>query len=131
VALLAGPLLATGPDAAAVAARREHARGLLGFLYSTPSYWPSLELFGWRARGEALRELSRAGRWEDMKALVDDAMLDAFVPSGRYAEIGAVLAGAYGGLCGALCFPVPEDPAEDAAAAAVIARLRGAQPSVG
>jgi len=124
VALRAGPLVATGPDAATVAARREEARRLLGFLYSTPSYWPSLERFGWRERGERLHALAREGRWADMPAQVDDELLDAFVPSGRYEEIADVLSAGWGGLCTALSFPVPDDPAEDTAAAAAIARLR-------
>jgi probable F420-dependent oxidoreductase len=124
VGVRAGPLVATGRDAAAVAERREWARGLLGFLFSTPAYSPSLELFGWKERGEQLREHARAGRWDAMTALVDDAMLDAFVPSGTYAEIAAVLEAAYGGLCAELTFPLPEDPADDAGVAPVIAKLR-------
>lgn len=125
VGVRAGPLVATGRDAAAVAERREWARGLLGFLYSTPAYVPSLALHGWEARGEALREHARAGRWDAMTALVDDAMLDAFVPSGTWDEIADVLAEAYAGLCRELVFPLPEDPGDDAAVAPVLARLRG------
>jgi len=126
VELRAGPLVATGTDASAVADRREWARGLLGFLYSTPSYAPSLALFGWKERGDALREHARAGRWQAMKALVDDAMLDAFVPSGTYDEIVGVLETAYGGVCREIGFPLPDDPDEDGAVTAVVARLRGA-----
>ena len=49
--LLIGPLVAAGRDRAAVDAERAKQRELLTFLYSTPSYFPSLELFGWsRAR---------------------------------------------------------------------------------
>jgi probable F420-dependent oxidoreductase len=54
LSLLAGGLIATGADEAAVAAQREHVRELLTFLYSTPAYWPSLDLFGWRETGEAV-----------------------------------------------------------------------------
>lgn len=122
--LRAGPLIATGPDAEALERQREWARGLLGFLYSTPAYWPSLELHGWRERGEALREHTRAGRWAEMTALVDDAMLDAFVPSGTHAEIAGVLRDSFGGLCNALTFPLPEDPAEEAGVREVVASLR-------
>ena len=129
VGLRAGPLVATGADDAAVAERREWARQLLGFLYSTPSYWPSLELHGWVARGEALREHTRAGRWDEMKAVVDDAMLDAFVPSGTHGEIVGVLTEAYGGLCNELTFPLPDDPGDDAAVAPVLARLKAAGPA--
>jgi probable F420-dependent oxidoreductase len=125
VGLRASPLVATGRDAAAVAERREWARGLLGFLYSTPAYAPSLALHGWEERGETLRGHVRAGRWDDLAGVVDDAMLDAFVPSGTWDEIADVLAEAYAGLCREIVFPLPEDPADDAGVAPVIARLRG------
>jgi len=124
VRLLACPLVATGPDAATVAERREGARELLGFLYSTPAYWPSLERLGWRERGEALREHARASQWTEMKALVDDAMLDAFVPSAPHAEIAGRLRADFGDLCSDLAFPLPDDPAEDAAVTGVLERLR-------
>ena len=121
---LASPLVATAPDAATLAERREKSRELLGFLYSTPSYWPSLELFGWKERGEALREHSRAGRWDAMKAVVDDEMLDAFLPSGTHDEIVERLQESYAGLCSDLAVPLPDDPGEDAAMARVLSRLR-------
>lgn len=122
---IASPLVATGLDAAAVARSREGVRRLLAFLYSTPAYWPSLALFGWQERGEALHRASREGRWDAMTAHVDDAMLDAFAPTGPYVELAAVLRAWYGGLVQRLCLPLPDDPADDEAMAAVIADLRG------
>ncbi len=123
--LILGPLVATGRDQAAVTAEWEKQRRLLGFLYSTPAYWPSLELFGWEDRGHQLQALTREGRWQDMAAVVDDTMLDAFVPRGCYADIAAVMRERYSGLAGALTFPMPEDPADDALAAQAIAALKG------
>jgi probable F420-dependent oxidoreductase len=124
-ALLVGPLIASGSGDADVAAAREATRQLLGFLYSTPSYWPSLELFGWNDLGEELHALSREGRWDDMPARIGDEVLDAFAPSGRYDEIADVLDRAYGDLTDWITFPMPDDPAQDDAAAGAIARLRG------
>ncbi|MDJ0868833.1 MAG: LLM class flavin-dependent oxidoreductase, partial [Myxococcota bacterium] len=124
VALMVGPLTATGPDSATVAARREETRQLLAFLYSTPSYRPSLALFGWEARGEQLHELARSGRWGEMARVVDDEMLDAFAPTGTYDEIADVLRDWYADLTDWITFPMPEDASEDGAAAAVIAALR-------
>lgn len=121
---MASPLVATGRDDAAVAERREWARGLLGFLYSTPAYWHSLELHGWGRRGQVLREHTRAGRWEEMAAVVDDEMLSAFVPVASHAHVAALLTEWYGGLCGALTFPLPEDAADEPAVAEVVARLQ-------
>ncbi len=125
VRLVLGPLIATGRDELAVAASWEKQRRLLGFLYSTPAYWPSLDLFGWRGRGQQLLELTREGRWQDLAGIVTDDMLAQFVPRGSYAEIAGVLRERYAGLAHSITFPMPEDPADDALAAAAIARLRG------
>ena len=125
VAIAASPLVATGRDAAAVSRGRAAARQLLGFLFSTPAYWPSLALFGWRERGEALHRLSREGRWDAMAAEIDDAMLDAFVPTAPYGALADELAARYAGLAQRICLPLPDDPADDGAFAALVARLRG------
>jgi probable F420-dependent oxidoreductase len=124
IALLVGGFVATGRDAGAVGREREHVRELLTFLYTTPTYWPTLDLFGWRAVGERLHRLAREGRWSEMAGAVDDAMLDALVPQAPYDEIAAVLRRWYGGLAARITFPVPSDPADDAAAARAIAALR-------
>lgn len=126
VGLLAGPLVITGATRAEVAAQREHVRALLAFLYSTPAYWPSLELYGWRDVGGRLHALSRAGRWGEMAAAVGDEMLDVLAPEGSYTRIARVLLDAYGGLVQRISFPVPEDPARDPDAARAIAALREA-----
>jgi probable F420-dependent oxidoreductase len=125
LALMVGPILATGATRPAVDEAREHARRTLAFLYSTPAYWPSLELFGWRDRGERLRRLTREGGWSEMAGVIGDDVLDAAVPTGTYDEIEAVLRAWYGGLTEWLSFPMPDDPAHDAAVARVVARLRG------
>lgn len=124
VALMAAGFVATGIDEAAVAAKREWARELLTFLYSTPSYWPSLDLFGWRETGEQLHAQSRAGQWDEMKGAISDEMLDTLVPTGSYAEIAERLLHDYAGVASRLTFPVPDDPADDAAARDVIEALQ-------
>jgi probable F420-dependent oxidoreductase len=121
--LMVGPLVVTGRDAASVAVEREQTRQLLTFLYSTPSYWPSLELFGWRERGEQLHQLTREGRWGDMASVVDDEMLAVFAPQGTYDEIGGVLREWYAELTSWITFPMPADQTCDPDAARVIASL--------
>jgi probable F420-dependent oxidoreductase len=125
VMLGVSPLVATGRDAAAVAAQREGARQLLTFLYSTPAYWPSLEIFGWKERGETLHAMSREGRWDEMAGQIDDAVLDAFVPSAPYAELAALLRDWYAGLARRMHLPLPESPSDDEAVAGLVAELRG------
>ena len=122
--LMVGPFSITGPDDEELAAQREHTRQLLTFLYSTPSYWPSLELFGWRERGEKLHELTRAGDWAAMEGIVDDEMLATFAPVGSYATIAETIREWYGELTDWITFPMPADPENDAAVARVIADLR-------
>jgi len=109
-----------------VAAAWETQRGLLAFLFSTPAYWPSLELFGWQDRGQKLLDMTRDGDWERMRAIVDDEMLERFVPRGTYAEIAQVLRERYAGLSHRITFPLPDDPADDELVAGVVRQLQAA-----
>jgi len=122
--LVLGPLTATGKDEATVAAEWEKQRNLLGFLYSTPAYWPSLELFGWQDKGQQLLDLTRAGDWGAMTEVVTDEMLEKFVPRGTYDEIANVYRERYGDLTRRITFPLPADPNDDPLAAEAIARLK-------
>lgn len=124
VKLILSSLVATGKDDKTLAAEREKQRGLLGFLYSTPAYWPSLELFGWQDRGEQLLQMTREGDWQGMVKIIDDEMLDTFVPSGAYEEIADVLVDRFEGLSTMINFPVPDKPSDDQAAARAIAKLK-------
>lgn len=124
VRVLVSPLIATGASHAAARQERENARQLLGWLYSTPAYWPSLELFGWKDRGERLHQLSREGGWEQMVAMVSDEMLDTFVPTAPFADIARVLGEWYGGLANAILLSLPADTAHDQEVSTAVARLR-------
>jgi alkanesulfonate monooxygenase SsuD/methylene tetrahydromethanopterin reductase-like flavin-dependent oxidoreductase (luciferase family) len=111
-----------------VGAERERIREYLTFLYSTPQYWPSLELHGWLGVGRKLHRLARDGRWTEMRHLVTDEMLDRLVPAGTYDEIAEILDEWYGGLATGITVPMPEDPADDPRVAAVVAALQDAKP---
>lgn len=124
VNLILGSLVATGKDKKAVALEKEKQRRLLGFLYSTPSYWPSLELFGWQEKGQQLLDMTRTNNWQQMTSIIDDEMLEQFVPCGNYDDIAEVIRERYQGLSSIINFPLPEDPAEDKLAAKAIARLK-------
>ena len=122
--LMIGSFIATGVDDAAARADREAARQHLGFLYSTPAYWPSLEMFGWREIGERLHAMSRESRWAEMPGAIPEAMLEAFVPMAAFADIADVLLERYTELSDWITFPMPDDPAHDAEVARVVAALR-------
>jgi probable F420-dependent oxidoreductase len=123
VELVAGPLIATGPDRAAVEAELRRARQTLVFTLSTPAYWPALEHHGWLEIGHRLRDATREGRWDEMDAIVPDEVIEAFVPSGTYDEIASRLLDLYGDVADRILFPVPEDPGHDAAARKAIEEL--------
>lgn len=123
--LILGPLTATGVDEETVAQEWEKQRNMLGFLYSTPPYWPSLELFGWQDKGQQLQDLTRSGDWGAMRDIMTDEMLHEFVPRGTYDTIAQTYIDRYAGLTHRITFPIPADPAHDDAAANVIAQLQG------
>ena len=122
--ICANEFVATGEDDAAVAGERERYRDLLAFLFSTPAYWPSLELYGWREIGEQLQQLTREKRWPEMAAAIPEAMLDEFVVCGPYATVAKSITERFGGLVDRLTFPVADDVRHDAEIAAAVSRLR-------
>lgn len=119
-----GPLSATGKNNESVAAEWEKQRNLLGFLYSTPAYWPSLELFGWQDKGQQLLDMTRSGEWHKMADIVTDDMLTRFVPRGTYETIVHQYQERYAGLTQRITFPMPADEADDALAAKAIRQLQ-------
>lgn len=122
--VMAAGFVATGRDEAALAARREWVREHFSFLYSTPAYWPSLDHRGFGDVGRQLNALTKEGRWNEMKGLISDEMIDALVPQGTYDEIADILLRDYAPLVDRLTFPVPDDPSEDGAVAEVLKALR-------
>src|SRR5690606_7894983 len=122
--IAANVLVAMGADDASVAQERERFRGMLAFLFSTPAYWPSLELFGWRELGETLLQMTREKRWKDMSAVFEDRMLDEYLVSGRFGDVADALRQRYEGLVDRMAIPVPDSPAHDTLVAAMLAQLR-------
>jgi probable F420-dependent oxidoreductase len=128
IELAAGPMIATGATRGAVEAELRAARETLVFTLSTPAYWPALAHHGWLEVGHKLREYTRAGRWQEMDTLVPDEIIEAFVPAATYDEIADVVLEQYADVADRVLFPVPPDPADDAAAREVIDRLQSVGP---
>ncbi len=124
VTLFAGPMCATGRDEATVAAEREKQRGVLAMLYSTPSYWPTLDLYGWHDIGERLHQLVRENRWSELTPLITDEMLEVMVVAAPYPELGSTLKEQYGDIAGGIMLTIPDDPADDDAVAAIVSKLQ-------
>jgi probable F420-dependent oxidoreductase len=124
VKLVAGPLIATGRDQAAIDAALKSARETLVFTLSTPAYWPVLKYHGWLEVGHRLRDLTRAGAWDEMDAAVSDEIIDTLVVSGSYDVIAEHILAQYAGLADSVLFPVAPDRENDDAARKAIEEIR-------
>ncbi len=124
--VVVGTSVITGASHDAVLAERERQRRLLAFLYSTPAYAPTLELYGWAGLGPRLRELTRRDRWDDLGQVLSDEVLDTLVPTGTFDELPGVLLERFAGLGHGVVVSPPAATADDDAFAAVIAALQRA-----
>jgi probable F420-dependent oxidoreductase len=96
---IACPVFTLVESSPTFAADETYVRGQIAFYASTPTYRAVLTHHGWDAIGEELSRLARAGRFDDLPALVTPEMLDAFATRApRYAELGRALRERYGGV---------------------------------
>jgi len=122
--LVVGTQDITGASPDALAAERERQRKLLAFLYSTPAYRPTLELYGWGELGPQLRQLIHRDQWDDLGALLSDEVIDTLVPTGTFEEIPGLLAERYAQAAQGLVLSPPADSGADGAFAEVVAAVR-------
>jgi probable F420-dependent oxidoreductase len=94
----------TGTSEEETAKAAEATRRRIAFYGSTPAYRPVLELHGWGDLQVELNTLSKQGRWDEMGALVDDQVLEAFAVVGTADEVAGALMGRYGGLVDRVSF---------------------------
>lgn len=104
--------------------RREHNRRLLAFLYSTPAYERTLELFGWSELAGRLRSLIRDNRWSDLSSLVTDDVLDTLVPQATYDRLPDVAREWFGGVADGILIAPPPDATHDDLLRTAVAELR-------
>jgi probable F420-dependent oxidoreductase len=121
-----GTSVITGATTEAVEHERERQRRLLAFLYSTPAYAPTLELYGWDDLGPRLRELIRRDRWDELGATLSDEVLDTLVPTGTFDELPRLLLERFAGLGQGITVTVPADESDDEGFSGVVAALQAA-----
>lgn len=122
----ASQFVATGVDAQTVAAERERFREMLAFLFSTPAYRASLELFGWGEIGEQLQQLTRNNQWHALREVFNDEMLDTYLVSGTYTQLPDIMTARFAGLVDRVTLTVPSNPAHDAQCRDAIEQIRAA-----
>jgi len=91
-------LVVTADDEGELERVREVARRQLAFYGSTPAYRSTLACHGWEALHPELNRLSKAGRWDEMAALVDDELLETIAVVGSRSEIGGKLRARLAGI---------------------------------
>ena len=103
----------TGQNESTVDQSRESQRAVLGFLYSTPAYRRTLELFGWDDLGAQLQFMTRSGDWSQLGSLMTDEVLDALIPAGTWDHLPAVINDWFGGLVDAVLIQPSDDYDEE------------------
>lgn len=105
---------------------RESQRAILAFLYSTPAYRLTLDLFGWSDLGAELQVLTRSGRWDRLGDLLSDDILDVLVPCALWEDLPRVASEWFADVADGILLqpPASEDPDLDVQFADVVTRLR-------
>ena len=122
--LVVVPRVISGRDDAAVATARDELRAELAFLYSTPAYQRTLDLFGLTEIGTRLSGHARRKEWAALTDVLTDDVVSQLVPQGTYAELPDVLASRYDRLCDGIALDTPSDPGDDAEFAAMLDRIK-------
>jgi probable F420-dependent oxidoreductase len=122
--LVVGTQVITGVDGRAVSDERERQRRLFAFLYSTPAYRRTLELYGWEDLADELRQFIRADRWEALGDIVTDEVMDTLVPTAALADMPGLLLGRFAGLADGILLSAPADPEVDPVLSGVIAGIQ-------
>lgn len=88
-------------------------RQLVAFYGSTPAYRVTLDAHGWGDLQTELHALTKAGRWDELTAVLTDEVVDALVVRGAPHEIAPALAARYAGTVDrvGLSMPYTVDPA--------------------
>ena len=81
----------TGPNQAAIDAKKEAVKKQIAFYCSTRSYSKILEVQGFADLGVWLHEMSLKQQWDQMTDLITDEILDAFAVVGGYSDIPALM----------------------------------------
>ncbi|SMB27033.1 conserved protein of unknown function [Sterolibacterium denitrificans] len=91
IEVMCATLVVTADTEEALAASKLAARKQLAFYGSTPAYLPTLAAHGWETLHNELNRLSKAGRWDDMTALIGDDILNEIAVVGERHEIPSKL----------------------------------------
>jgi len=128
VEVVAGTPVITGASDQQLHDERERQRRMFAFLYSTPAYRRTLELYGWVSIAAELQALIRADRWDDLARVITDEVLDALIPSAVHDELAPVLIDRFGPRVSGVVLTPPANPDDDVSFMSVLTALHAAHP---
>ena len=94
--------IVTGATAEDMAKTKAEVKKHIAFYGSTPAYRPILDLHGWGDLQTELYRLTKEGRWNDMGAVIDDSVLDAFAVVAEPKDLAASIRKRYEGVADVL-----------------------------
>jgi probable F420-dependent oxidoreductase len=107
------PFVVTGTSEEEMARSALAVREQIAFYASTPAYRPVLDAHGWGDLQAELTSMSKAGRWTQMRELIDDDILDAFAIVAGPGEVAEAIRKRYGDVFTRLHLylktPLPKD----------------------
>jgi len=89
------------------------ARFMIGFYGSTPAYRVVLDHHGWGDVQPELRDLTKAGNWDQVGALFSDEQFAALVVAGSPSEVARKLVDRFGGWADRVALSCPGTIADD------------------
>jgi probable F420-dependent oxidoreductase len=117
------PLVASARTPEALVPKVRDARARIAFYASTPGYVRAFEHHGLGDLAAEAQQLSKAQRWEDLPALIDDGVLHEFVTVGTYDEIGSKILQRYGDVVTDIEFSIAVQTSGDRETLAKLAGL--------
>jgi len=115
----ATPIVCTGSTDEEMEHARAHVRRLLGFYGSTPAYRVTLDAHGWGELQHELHRLTKAGRWDDLDAVLPDEVVDTIAVCCAPGEVASRLTTRYRGAVDRVGLSMPYDASRDTVAAIV------------
>jgi hypothetical protein len=90
--------VASGENAEELEKSKAEVKYRLGFYASTPAYRTVLETHGWGELQPRLNRLTKDGKWDQLPAMIDDEVLDAFAVVGEPLQVAQKLKDRFGAV---------------------------------
>ena len=105
--------IGTGRNQEAVAKARAYVHFRIAFYCSTRAYWGVLRLHDMEWLGEKVNPLPRENRWEEMKTIIPEDLIDLFATVTDYEALPKAIEHRYGGLADTVLLQITANEDED------------------